>query len=202
MTQRASNPKDRPCIIISGLGRCGSSLVMQMLHAGGVECLGAPPAFEPPESSPMCLTRDWMRGQAGKAFKLLDPQLSRVAFEGERAVVVLLQRDVKQQAASMAKFGELVAGLSYGRSERRRLAASFERDLPKARAKFATLPTLLLSFERLILEPAIAARMLGSALHPYGFQLDEVLAASVVRARSPDCYPGLLEAQLVEEYAA
>ena len=65
MTQRTSNPKDRPCIIVSGLGRCGSSLVMQMLHAGGVECLGAPPAFEPPESSPMYLTRDWMRGPPG-----------------------------------------------------------------------------------------------------------------------------------------
>jgi hypothetical protein len=174
---------------------------MQMLRAGGLPCVGEPPAFEPPETSPLKFTLEWMHANQGKAFKLLDPQRSRVNFDGQHAIVILLTRDEAQQAASMAKFGEIVMGLPSTRSNIRRLAESFRRDLGPARRKFVSLPTLVLSFERLILEPAVAARAIGALLHLHDFEFDEAKAVNVVRVRSPDNYPGLLEADLVQEYA-
>ena len=39
-------------LLICGHGRCGSSLVMQMLAAGGVKCAGKYPDFEPDEVIP------------------------------------------------------------------------------------------------------------------------------------------------------
>ena len=197
----STDQMSRPCVIVSGLARCGSSLTMQMLRAGGVPCIGEPPAFEPPEVSPLKFTFEWMRSQSGKAFKLLDPQLIDGSFAGHRAIVILLHRDERQQAASMAKFGNLMMGLPVSPKTVRRLAGSFRRDLPRARMKFASLPTLALSFERLILEPAIAARSIGSLLRLHDFAFDEANAVNVVRVRSPDCYPGLLEASLIEECA-
>ena len=189
-----------PPIIVSGLARCGSSLTMQMLHAGGVPCVGEPPAFEPPETNPLNFTLDWMHAQEGKAFKLLDPQLSDCDFEGSGAIVILLRRNETEQAKSMAKFGHIMMGLQFDSKHVKRLTKSLERDLPRARRKFACLPTLVLSFERLILEPAFAACAIGSLLHPHGFVFDGDKAVNVVRLRSPDNYPGLLEADLVDAY--
>jgi hypothetical protein len=35
-----------PVIVVAGLGRCGTSLVMQMLAAAGLPCVGSFPDFE------------------------------------------------------------------------------------------------------------------------------------------------------------
>lgn len=37
---------DKPTIFVSGLGRCGSSMTMQMLDAAGIPCIGDYPAYE------------------------------------------------------------------------------------------------------------------------------------------------------------
>ena len=39
----------RPTVFVCGHGRCGSSMVMQMLDAGGFPCFGEYPAYEPEE---------------------------------------------------------------------------------------------------------------------------------------------------------
>ena len=58
-------------VIVSGLGRCGTSLVMQMLAAGGIDCYGPFPAYEP---EGLGMGRDLPSLLAlRKAFKLLDP---------------------------------------------------------------------------------------------------------------------------------
>lgn len=201
MTNMTQTQESQPCVIVSGLARCGSSLTMQMLRAGGVPCIGEYPAFEPPEVGHGQFTLAWMRGQTGKAFKLLDPQLIRSDFAGERAIVILLKRDEQQQAKSMAKFGAAVMGLPCNSSTVKRLAQSFKRDLPRARQKFVSLPCLVLSFERLILEPWYAAERIGQFLRLHDFTFAEGPARTVVRTRSPDCYPGLLETTLIEEMA-
>jgi hypothetical protein len=188
----------KPSIIVSGLGRCGSSLVMQMLQAAGVPCVGHYPAFEEPESHPTSMTADWLEARRGEAFKILDPQLSNIHLNRLHAVVIFLQRDAGQQAASMAKFGRMVMGLHSDRRHIRRLADSFRRDLPLARDKYAGLPMLVLSFERLIVEPRFAAAAMAELLTTHGFTFNADAAVNVVRMRSPDCYPGLLEIDLLD----
>ena len=38
-----------PALLVAGLGRCGTSLMMQMLAAAGLPCVGEFPAYEVPE---------------------------------------------------------------------------------------------------------------------------------------------------------
>jgi hypothetical protein len=67
-------PEHQPIILVAGLGRCGSSLVMRLLDAAGVPTVGTFPAFEE-----QTLPRDalgWVEAYAGRAVKVLD--LSRV----------------------------------------------------------------------------------------------------------------------------
>lgn len=204
MTGAARAPEAEPSpprrsLIVSGLGRCGSSLLMQMLSAGGVACVGRPPAFEEPEARADNLTAEWIGAQGGRAFKLLDPQLASVRLAEQHAAVIFLTRDVREQAASMAKFGRLALGLQCSRAHRRRLAASLARDLPRARAAFGDLPRLEVRFEAFIERPHAAAVCLQDILRRFGFELDADAAARCVRPRAPSCLPGLLEVELLED---
>lgn len=202
MSQRTTDPNlGIPCVIVSGLGRCGSSLAMQMLQAGGMRCVGTYPAFEHHATIPEDLTLEWVQSAGGWAFKLLDPQRCAFRFDAARAVVILLRRDPRQQAESMAKFSSMVVGLPFSRGQRKRLAAAFASDLPNARAKFSALPLVEMRFEEMIEAPIEAATRMRAFLYSHGFSLDAAKAARVVRPRSAACYPGLLEATLLEEIA-
>ena len=64
-------------ILILGLARSGTSLLMQMLEAGGYPCFGEGPGFEP------CMPDDipWNEVK-GKAVKVLDPQYGKFPPKG------------------------------------------------------------------------------------------------------------------------
>ena len=62
-------------VLVCGLARCGTSLTMQMLQAGGMRCAGRAPAFEDFRAFAGGYSDSWMREQAGGAVKVLDPQL-------------------------------------------------------------------------------------------------------------------------------
>lgn len=70
-------------VIVSGFGRCGSSMTMQMLAAGGIECLGEWPSFEHPKA--LKLDMAWLRAQEGKALKVLDPHRHRLPLALQEA---------------------------------------------------------------------------------------------------------------------
>ncbi|MHB8286386.1 MAG: hypothetical protein ACYDD1_17175 [Caulobacteraceae bacterium] len=75
--------KLKPTIIVSGLGRCGSSLTMQMLNAAGVHCVGSFPSFEGPECEAFqegFITAERWAAVAGRAVKLLDPHRRAIAW--------------------------------------------------------------------------------------------------------------------------
>ena len=167
-------------IVVSGFGRCGSSLVMQMLHAGGVPCLGQYPAFE---------------GRAavapGQAVKILDPHREAPAPYPipPLARVIWLDRDAREQAASHAKFVALTMGLHYDREHRRRLVAMLRADRPHALRAIGKRPLLLLSFEGLLASPGTQAARLAAFV---GSPLFDVAAAvRQVQRRSPRCAEGL-----------
>lgn len=162
-------------IIVSGFGRCGSSLVMQMLHAGGIRCTGDYPAFENAAAI----------AAPGVATKILDPHRNPLP---PGASIIWLDRDRAEQAKSHAKFNRLLLGLIAGREERRRIEASFSRDRHRAMAAFSGRPMLRLQFEEVLRDPAAAAAQLAAFL---GRAFDQGAAAKQVLPRGPACAPDL-----------
>lgn len=80
-------------IMVAGLARCGSSLMMQILDAGGYPCFGDFPDFE----------REYMPpGKKCIAFKVLQPMLQPNRYDP--SWVIWLDREVEDQAQSMVKY--------------------------------------------------------------------------------------------------
>lgn len=189
-----------PVLIVAGHGRCGSSLTMQMLAAGGVPAVGEYPAFEPSESSALDMDPIWLATQAGRAVKILDPHLTSYRFIPQiPRLVIWLDRDTKQQAKSIIKFGRAVQGLPFNNSDWKALAAGLKRDRTHAHEALGMgqCSSLILTFENMIGWPMESAARMASFLAPH-LKLDVQRAASAVISRQPECLPYLLETQLLE----
>lgn len=182
-------------IAVCGFPRSGSSLTMQILHAGGFPCIGTWPAFEdlPFEALLAALPR-----AGGQAIKLLDA--AQVAGYPDLDVPlrsILLRRDPYEQARSFAKFVNATMGLRIDRAGRKRVARSFALDLPKLRTWCDVHgPVLELRFEDLIEKPIATADAIASFV---GGSLDPVRMSMQVRRRSPLCLDGLLEIEQLEQ---
>lgn len=184
-------------ILVCGAGRCGSSMVMQMLSAGGVPCAGAFPSFEPDESGHIPLKQDWLLTLRGRAAKVLDPHRG-LRSSPVPLRVIWLNRDPKQQARSQAKFFREFLGESLPRNATRKLAASYSADKAAAMAIFRRLnaPVMELHFERIIDMPRTAAGMISDFI--CGF--DEASAAACVLRRDAACAPDMgIELSLIAE---
>jgi hypothetical protein len=184
---------DIPTVVVSGFGRCGTSMVMQMLHAGGFQCIGHFPDYEVEQAKNP--SAEFIASCAGRAVKVLDPQ--RVGLPGD-VRLIWLKRDEQQQADSHAKFLSILAGIHLSRKERRSLAKQFTDDFTSARRVVGKRPWLLLRFEDTLSDPTHAAQQLATFLAPVG-ALDVPTAAAAVYPRGPACQPDLaIELALVE----
>ncbi len=194
----------RPVLLVCGLGRCGTSLVMQMLAAGGVECAGEPPAFEGEFNAVERITPGFLRSQRGRAVKLLDPQRCGPKLERfPECVVLWCNRDAREQAKSQIKFATILMRLPYDRSAELRMAAALVRERNHALSVLEERwPTLQLDFEELLFNPVRAMGWIASFIDPWGFHPDLARAAAAVIPRSSKCYDGLLEEELIRRFAA
>jgi hypothetical protein len=189
-------------VIVAGFGRCGSSLMMQMLEAGGFPCVGRYPAFEDPESMVLNLRADWFQQHQGKAVKILDPHLAGDdLFPHIPRRVIWLDRDPKQQAKSFVKFGRMVGGLPFNRSDVGGIARNLQRDRPRAHRalRICQCNSIAATFEEMIKSPLIVATGIQLALGLAPF--DPIAATRAVQPRSPNCLPYLLEAEQVQGVA-
>lgn len=190
---------NRPPIVVSGFGRCGSSLTMQMLAAGGVPCVGEPPDFEVSGAAHR-IAPEFIASCAGQAVKILDPH--RVGLPGEMAVV-WLDRNTREQAASHAKFAHAALGREYDRKQRRALQRQLEADLPRALREIDDRLLLRIDFGLLVMDPKHHALLLRQRLKYLGYDLDAEAAAAVVIRRPPQCMPTMhIERLLVVREAA
>lgn len=186
----------RPAIIVAGMGRCGTSLMMQMLHAAGVPCVGRYPAFETDHSSIRHFDANFIAQLGDVAMKLIDPKHFQIP-DLRHHVVVWLDRDADQQAASALK----LLGIAGGRRERRAYAKSLRNDRwPNIHAlghcsKFTT------RFEDLIERPVIATGKISQFLAEFGWDIDPAIMAGQVVPRSSVCFDGMLELSLLRRVA-
>ena len=207
--------------VVFGLARTGTSLLMQMLDAAGVECTGRYPAFEDTENfSPLrfdARLETW-RSLDGKALKLLDPQQYLRPETRQRRYhsdlpspdnidyrVVMTSRRPRQTAISTLKFLQWIGALplesgSPSPSSVAQFEHGIQRDmkvLPDLIKRQTGIDPVVIPFEDVIAAPHAAATVLAEAMDlPMSRTAD---MAAVVKHRSSDVYRGMIETELLAE---
>jgi len=90
--------------LVTGLGRCGATFVMQLLQAGGVPVVGDVTTFYEWEMTTQLPERadGWVRLSAGNAVKLIQPEEGRPPA-GHPYRFIWVDRNVKAQAKSIIR---------------------------------------------------------------------------------------------------
>ena len=182
--------RDAPVLLVAGLGRCGTTMVMQMLHAAGTPVAGTLPSFEDVPLTPKHVDHEWLAGQGGRAVKWIDPTITRIRHDNARAI--WLSRTPLEQAKSQAK----LLGLRLSRADLRPLAARVKRDNWRARRIVDRLcgcyGVLHLTFEMILRHPDHCAARIASFCDSSDIDFGSAKAAAdVVLRRGPECAPDL-----------
>lgn len=173
--------EDQIMTIVSGLPRSGTSMMMQMLQAGGMPCL-VDGAREPDENNPRGYyefdavkrlhSDSSLLGQAtGKAVKIVAPLLPRLPAKLETPFrIVFMERDLDEvlasQAAMLARLGK-----EPGSASPDAMKTSYAKLLSQVNAELGTrqIPTLVISHRETIANPHEVAerlnRFCGGTLH-------------------------------------
>lgn len=176
-----------PTIGVCGFGRCGSTMAMQMLVAGGVPVAG--PADPPHELAD--IREAWELPLAGRCVKLLDAALRVGQPPAAEWRFLWMERRPVPQARSHLKFVAAMVGqqLPNPQHAASRLAESYRRDQPRAlRILRKAGPVLVLRYEDVLAAPRSSAQRIRDVLWP---ALDVDAAAAVVHRRDGSCWPDL-----------
>ena len=175
---------------VAGFGRCGTSLVMAMLAAGGLPVVGTGQAFEDRRFSTAHVDHGWLARQSG-ILKWVDPIQTPVTRSWP-AQTLWLDRDPVEQAKSQIKLA-VACGVNCRGDEKTvaQVAATLTRKREEAlrRAGWHG-PVTVLSFELLLSDPARAAGIMAEAFEEFGV-LDRDRAIQAVRQRDAQCAAGL-----------
>lgn len=193
-----------PLTIVAGAGRCGSSLVCQVLAAAGLPVAGRWPDYEDPRTFSHTLDlgdSTWLAGlPAGCVVKMLSPSYAKLPAALPCRWIICV-RDVKQQARSMAK----LLDLPRDKAHIARMAASIRRDIRhldrqlrerNLGRRLRKEPAMYLRFEALIQRPEPQIQRLLDFVGPRPDAPPAQQLAEGVLKRAPHCLPGFLEAQL------
>jgi len=195
---------DNQIVIVSGLGRCGSSLTMQMLNAGGFSCLGKFPIFEHNNFAIESQKPLWLSQQQNIAAKILLPNLFK--FKKANYTFIWLNRNPLDNAKSTAKFG-LYNSIIDKSISREKLAKSIFKLYKQHKQQTQTNLNYIskhgkvsvLSFEDLIIYPKESAIKLCKII---GLELDINAMVETVQFRSVACLADMeLELNLMRKRA-
>lgn len=184
-------------VLVSGLCRCGSSLMMQMLTAGGWPAVEPEVAGWPAFEHPANMGRAALPPNASGVMKWLDPQRFTPPFDHVRGSI-FLTRDHRNQARSHVKFLR-ACGIVNGPVAWRPLAASFGHDERLALKVLRGLgPVMTVRFEDLVTSPLA---VLGEVYSFIGERLDVAAAARQLRPRKEGAavLPYMLEMILLQQ---
>lgn len=173
-------------VVVSGFGRCGYTMLMTMLAAGGL-----PPADGASPGSFEHSTQDALSAVTpGRAVKILNP-LAVGATPDPSWHVLWLDRDPRWQAESARKFIAWVTGQRMTVRETRAYRESLIRDRDHVTGWLAAqgCPLLTLSYEAVLAAPTAAAEQVAAFL-PWA-ALDIPSMAAVVHARGGRTLPDM-----------
>lgn len=179
-------------VAVCGFGRCGSSMVMQMLAAGG---LPTAPGASQGSGEHASLEGALAAAVPGTAVKLLDLKMAAengvpVDLTGAWSLI-WLDRDPRWQAESFRKFMRIAVGLRLSVAETRRFRDSLESDRGPSLDWLSSWghPLLTIRYERILADPLGQAAVIAEHLAWAG--LDVEAMSRVVHARSPRVLPDL-----------
>ena len=188
-----------PTIIVTGLGRCGTSLVMQMLSAAGIPTVGTYPDFEDDlvlDLPALDAQREFASRCQGRAVKIIDPHLHAPPIGLDYRTIFLTRHPV-EQAKSILK----LAGDRSNRQARRAMETSVRKDTIIASMAAAQIEGRYynMPFEHLIHDPIGSAEAIAKYIWRHGQPLLDVEAmARCVRRRPATCLPYMLELELLQ----
>lgn len=196
-------------ILVAGLGRCGSSLMMQMLAASGLKCAGRAPMYETDWPWNEGLAQNYVDADGGispegcewaakaegwlarhQAAKYLSPHLFvQLSMPG---MVVWLDRDPLEQASSQVKWMRAMGDPLAFRPD---AVALFQSRLALDRASaihaLVGRPRIEVTFEHILRAPMEASEHVAEFAAEFGMELDPARMAAVVRDRGVECAAGL-----------
>jgi hypothetical protein len=184
-----------PVIVVSGLPRSGTSMMMRMLEAGGVPVIadglrkadtdnpGGYYEYEPVK----LLKKDasWLDRAAGRAVKIIY-LLLRDLPRSHRYDVIFMRRDVEEVVASQDQMLRR-SGAPAAEEESRRLVALFRQEVAAAEAWLAAQPNfrvLYIDYRQAIDHPGSVCSAICNFLgdHSPAAALDEARMSAVISA--------------------
>ncbi|MFN9344556.1 MAG: sulfotransferase domain-containing protein [Planctomycetota bacterium] len=176
---------DSPLTIVSGLPRSGTSLMMQLLAAGGLEPL-TDQLRTPDQSNPRgyfeyepvkSLARDqsWLPEARGKVVKIIVQLLAYLPPELP-VRTILLERDLDEVLASQAK----MLNKSIPPAQWQTLKETFRKNWEQARQTFSLRPEsslIVVNYRELVTSPETVIARLERFLAPADLRREKMLAA-------------------------
>ena len=167
-------PLGNAVMVVSGLPRSGTSMIMQMLAAGGMPVLtdGKRAAdddnplgyFEFDAVKKARGYQDWIGDAAGKAVKVVAQLISLLPVQQERRVI-LIERDIDEVLSSQARMIERRGEPLQDTPERRdRLFQEYGRLVDSVKERLSgdpDVPLLVLKHSSVMLDPRPAARLIN-----------------------------------------
>jgi hypothetical protein len=191
-------------LAVSGITRCGSTMMMRMLHKGGVDVLAdTHVGYEDARNTKLPHEADWLFEARGKAVKLLDPHQYTppiLRHLGAGYAFIFMTRNPKEQAKSIAKFFEFARGKRILKKGIMQLRDSVRADTTRSIGICNRRgPTIVVRFEDVITRPLTESQRIAEFVGEYRFNVDPQRMADVVIPRTTRCYDGMLELQLKED---
>lgn len=184
-----------PALMVTGLGRCGSSLAMRMLLAGGLELVadGNGGSLYEVTIDPFTNPKEFRARLApyltGRAVKVLTPHRVRAAIPTPPGgwVAIYCSRGVNSQARSFEK-NYRAAGYKVTRETAAKLRKSLRKEAPLTRAEVYRLSekrVLDQRFQDVLHQPVETARKMAAfVLEHMGVELDVAEMALTVAERA------------------
>lgn len=177
-------------LFVSGLSRCGTTLMMRMLDVGGISTFcDSKASYESGHCTFGAKILDLMPMVGNAAVKILDP--IHYQWPGHlEAQMIWLRRDPIEQAKSQIKFLKMI-GVNIQKDRVRELADSIEPDTIEAQNFLSSIGLYLLTvhFEDILSDPASIALGISEFLKRPDLDLQRM--AAVVIKRGPECLPDL-----------
>lgn len=176
-------------IVVSGCGRCGTTLLMQMLHAGGIKVIGNSVSYEDPRTEPLNRKADTTFMQLGKAIKIIDLHRKQLPDNIPCRILYLTRNNV-DQAKSQIKLLQQVCNVPVPNKEYKAFSKQINIDNAKAFEKMAKkgYKYLPLSFGQLIEDSYHTCVSITKFLQ---IDLDIQKMIAVVIKRPLECMPDM-----------
>lgn len=149
-------------VVVTGMPRCGSTLVMRMLVCAGIKASSMTGRnMEDHRTLDLPMDAAWVRQEDGRCIKVLDAATYRLPA-GPNYRFILLTRDPMQQAESLAREATAI-GLDVPPDSQGAIAFQLQEQVAAIAKACARLgPLLYVGFGALVNNPEVAAAAIAS----------------------------------------